>query len=207
MKRLIFYTSLFFFALLLNSCFELKQSLIFQSDDTCIMSWSYLFPEKYQTALQQCESRFQNSSSKRVPYTIMNKESWQKWVAQNPDLELRGYSLYTIDDQVKVRIVVLCKNAMKNINSGIFGDLQLHKNSLGDVDCQINISKLDPEKFTQNKDLQLLLKDAHMTYTVNTPTALLKTNGKKESFQSASWQWDFAPKTSMPDTDVLQFSW
>jgi len=207
MKRLVFYISLIFFAVLLNSCFELKQTIIFQSGDSCIMSWSYVFPEKYQTALQQCESHLQNSSSKKIPSAILNKELWQKWVAQNPDLELRGYSLYAVDEQLKVKIVILCKNAMKNINDGIFGDIRLRKNSLGDYDCKINIPKWDLKKFTQDKDMLLLLQDASMTYTISTPTALLKTNGKKESFQSASWQWNFAKNISTPDLDFLQFSW
>ncbi|NMA43766.1 MAG: hypothetical protein GX946_10355 [Oligosphaeraceae bacterium] len=192
-------------------CLTLKQTLVFNQDSSCIVTYEYSFPEEQRALWQEVESILGEKYGE-ISKSFLNEQGARQFFTDN-GLELRQYRQYIKNQLMYVEIIVLARDAEKAINSGIFGDFQLHRDALGD---QLFSGKLTPLPddlpVAALERLQKYAGSMSMSLRLKSPTALIRSNGLNIDYRQTEWAYAWPPEHEAasifaPKPLILEAKW
>ncbi|NMA46192.1 MAG: hypothetical protein GX945_06485 [Lentisphaerae bacterium] len=191
-------------------CLDHEQTVVFNKDDSVIVSYLYIFPENQRQTLENAQAvidqwQGQSDPAGRVAglNCFLNEEAVKRYFNARPDVELRHYKQTTENGFCRVQIIVLGRDAAKAINSGIFGAFQLkQENGLTSFSAELPST---PARWDQQRLAQLrsLLAGTQLRLSVNTPTPIRCCSHERHDTSSASWAFTAQPGPDRPDSADL----
>ncbi|MDD3695110.1 MAG: hypothetical protein PHG44_03995 [Lentisphaeria bacterium] len=192
-------------------CLTIKQSLVFNQDSSCIMTYEYSFPEEQLALWQEVESILGDKYGE-ISKSFLDEQSARIFFSDN-GLELRQYRQYAKNKLMHIEIIVLARDAQKAVNSGIFGDFQLHQDALGDQLFKGRLNPLpDDLPAAALERLQKYAAGLNMSLRLKSPTALIRSNGLSIDYRQTEWAYAWPPQAEAasifaPKPLLLEAKW
>jgi hypothetical protein len=178
--------------LLLSGCLTVEESMKFDKDGTCVVTWRYVLPEAWIPTAEVCAKQL--SRPGQTPVGLPEEQTTKAFFEAHPELELRQFRRQVKDGNLEIEIIALARHPLKAFEEGLFPGLTLHRDDLGDLTLTGNpLDSLPPLTSAETERFRAVLKGASLTFTLQTPTEIIASNGKRQAFNLIAWKWRLEP--------------
>jgi len=197
--------------LLLTGCLTVEESLKFDKHGICIVTWRYSLPESWVPTAEVLAKQLSQAGQPAVG--LPEEQSVKAFFADHPELELRQFRRQVKDGNLEIEIIALARKPLDAFDAGLFPGLVLQRDELGDLTLRGNpLESLRPLTSTETERFRTVLKDASLTFSLQTPTEILEGNGKREAFNQSFWTWRLEPQQGEfsllnPPAEPLNAKW
>jgi len=181
---------------LLNGCLHLEQKLQFLRDGSVIATYHYAVPVAMLPALtaaqnaleQQLPTPAQGNAASAQPMNWFLNETAVRNFFQRPGIELRQYRQTESDGQHHVHIIILARDGVRAVNTGLFGTMTVKKQEDGRTAFTVEPPGHN-QAWTkeQVERLRRLCPDLKLTLTVVAPTDIVTSNGDQTGAHTVTW--------------------
>lgn len=184
-----------------NGCLTYKQTIIFNADGSCLVSYFLSCPEEYAPLL---ESSMQYLGTTRALFgrgpalNYLDEAALRQAMAAEA-IELRQYRRFRRDGVEHLQIIALARQSEAVFRSGMFGGFRRQPGTGGETSVLADIPAM-PATFSAERlqELRALCEGLDLTLVLVAPEPIVAGNGQLSDAKTMVWQWEIESDPAAP---------